>query len=418
MTAVTPPEAPVTAGWQYTGILSALALGSQPDPYPAYRQVRELGVFLPGEIAGGRITLVTGHAAGSAALAHPAIGHGYRDGVSYRGTVEDGLGSLLRADPPDHGRLRRLVGRAFTPGVVASLAPGITATADELLDAALDQGEVDAVTAFTRPLPLRVMCRLLGVPDADEVLFGDWADALTRGLDPRPMLSAQENAARQSATVAFEAYFRDLLADRRATPREDLLSRLVAIHDEDGDALTETELLELCTLLLVAGYETTVNLLGAGILALAAHPAALAALRSDPDLIGPAVEEMLRYDPPVQVIGRTVLADVEIGGQELTQGDGLLVLVGATNRDPAAFDEPDDFRIDRFAGSGRARRHLGFGVGIHYCLGAPLARIEAELTFRALLRRVRNVTVVPEDVTFRSQIVVRGVRTLPLRLAA
>lgn len=430
MTASTPAPAPPTApaprasvvpdtgGWEYSGVMSALALGRQPNPYPCYQVVRERGVFLPGEIAGGRVTLVTGHAQASAALAHPGVGHGYRDGVSYRGTMEDGLGSLLRADPPDHGRLRRLVGRAFTPGVVAALAPGITETADDLLDEALAQGEVDAVTAFTRPLPLRVMCRLLGVPDVDEPLFGEWADALARGLDPRPTLSEQENAARQSATVGFEAYFRGLLADRRAHPRADLLSSLVAIHDEDGDALTETELLELCTLLLVAGYETTVNLLGASILALADHPAALAALRADPTLIGPAVEEVLRYDPPVQIIGRTILADLAIDGHELTQGEGLLMLVGAANRDPAAYDEPDTFRIDRFTGTGRARRHLGFGIGIHYCLGAPLARIEADLALRALLRRTSAITVARDQVTFRSQIVVRGVRTLPVRLTA
>ncbi|CAO5153800.1 Cytochrome P450 [Frankia sp. AiPs1] len=408
---------PETSDWRFTGILSALAVSSRPDPYPHYHEVREISAFIPGELVGGRILLVTRHAEASAVLAHPAIGHGYREGIAFRGEVTDGLGSLLRADPPDHGRLRRLVGRAFTPSVVATLAAEISATADTLIDEALSHGEVDAVTALTRPLPLRVMCRLLGVPDADEALFGGWADALTRGLDPRPLLSPQENAARAEATIAFEAYFRDLLAQRRAVPREDLLSRLVAIHDEDGDALSTDELLELCTLLLVAGYETTVNLLGAGILALVRNPDALAALRADPTLIGPAVEEMLRFDPPIQVIGRTVLTDTEIGGQALTRGEGLLVMVGAVNRDPAAFDEPDRFQVDRFAGGGRARRHLGFGVGIHYCLGAPLARVEAELVFRALLDRVGSFSL-NGDVAFRRQIVIRGVQQLPVRLTA
>ncbi|MCK9897140.1 cytochrome P450 [Frankia sp. AgB32] len=414
MTAVVEPE---TSGWQFTGILSALAASRLPDPYPCYEVVRRAGTFLDGELAGGPVTLVTGHAEGAAMLAHPAFGHGYRDGVAFRGKVEDGLGSLLRADPPDHGRLRRLVGRAFTPSVVAALVPHITATVNALLDDALEAGEVDAVTALTRPMPLRVMCRLLGVPEADEAEFGGWADALTRGLDPRPLLTPAENAARNHATTAFDDYFRELIARRRVQPRDDLLSRLVAIHDDDGDALSERELLELCTLLLVAGYETTVNLLGGGILALVRNPDQLAALRADPALVGPAVEEMLRYDAPIQFIGRTILGDAEIGGRAFARGDGVIVAVGAANRDPDAFDEPDRFRVGRFAGGGRARRHLGFGAGIHYCLGAPLARVEAELAFRALLSRVGSFSLADGDVTFREQIVIRGVRSLPLRLS-
>ncbi len=413
MTTAVEPE---TSAWQFTGVLSALAASQLPDPYPCYEVVRRAGTFLDGELAGGPITLVTGHAEGAAMLAHPGFGHGYRDGVAFRGKVEDGLGSLLRADPPDHGRLRRLVSRAFTPSVVAALVPHITATVNALLDDALEAGEVDAVTALTRPLPLRVMCWLLGVPDADEAEFGAWADALTRGLDPRPLLTPAENAARNHATGAFEDYFRELIARRRAQPRDDLLSGLVAIHD-DGDALSEQELLELCTLLLVAGYETTVNLLGGGILALIRNPDQLAALRADPTLVGPAVEEMLRYDGPIQFIGRTILADAEIGGRAFARGDGVIIAVGAANRDPTAFDEPDQFRVDRFAGGGRARRHLGFGAGIHYCLGAPLARVEAELTFRALLSRVGSLSLAADEIIFRQQVVIRGVRSLPLRLA-
>jgi len=406
-----------TPAWRFNGIMSALVTSRLPDPYPCLRVVRETGSFLTGEIAGAPVTLVTTHAEASAVLAHPAIGHGFRDGVSYRGSAEDGLGSLLRADPPDHSRLRRLVGRAFTPSVIAGLVPEITTVLDELLDEALAAGEVDAVEAFTRPMPLRVMCRMLGVPDEDEAEFGGWADALTRGLDPRPTLTPAETDARARATTAFDEYFRRHIAGRRAEPRDDLLSALVGIHD-DGDALSGPELLELCTLLLVAGYETTVNLLGGSILALIRNPDQLALLRDDPALVGPAVEEMLRYEPPIQYIARTALADVEIAGHAFQRGDGMILLTGAANRDPAAFDDPDRFLVTRYAGGARARRHLGFGVGIHYCLGAPLARLETELAIRALLRRVRTMTLLDDTVAYRQQLVIRGVRSLPLRLAA
>lgn len=416
MTVVVEPE---TSGWRFTGVLSVLAASQLPNPYPCYAEVREAGTFHSGEIGSSPITLVTTHAEASAALADPAVGHGYRDGVSYRGTVRDGIGSLLRADPPDHGRLRRLVGRAFTPAVVATLASQVTGTMHALLDDALatvrDHGHVDAVAALTRPMPLRVMCQLLGVPDADEATFGGWADAMTRGIDPRPLLTPEEHTARAEATDAFHDYFRAQLDRRRAEPRDDLLSRLVASHD-DGDALSESELLELCTLLLIAGYETTVNLLGGAILALLAHPDQLAALRADPALIAPAVEEILRYDPPIQFIARTVLADTEIGGRRFTRGDGLVIAVGAANRDPAAFDDPDSLRLTRFADRTGTRRHLAFGSGIHYCLGAPLARVEAELALRTLLSRVDTLALAGA-VTYRRQIVIRGVRTLPLHLA-
>lgn len=398
-------------------VVAAVTATRRPNPYPRYRQIRKAGTFIEGEIAGRPITLVTRHAEASALLADPAVGHGYTDNITYRDGVTDGIGSLLRADPPDHTRLRRLVGRAFTPAVIDALAPAITALADELLDVAVEQGEVDAVQALARPLPLLTINRLLGVPASDEKLFGGWADALTRGLDPEYLLSDEEKAACRHASAEFDGYFRDLIAQRRREPREDLLSRLVAIHDQ-GDALSERELTELCTLLLIGGYETTMNTISGGILALARNPEQLAALRADPGLIGSAVEEMLRYDPPVQFIGRTVLADTGIGERRFARGDGLIMLVGAANRDPDVFDEPDRFLVDRYAGAARARRHLGFAAGIHYCLGAPLARLEAGIAFRALLSRASSFEVLPGPVVYREQIIVRGLRRLPLRLHA
>ncbi|ABW10868.1 cytochrome P450 [Parafrankia sp. EAN1pec] len=400
-----------------SAIIAAVTATRLADPYPRYREIREVGAFIPGEIADRTVTLVTRLAEASAVLAHPAVGHGYTDGINYRTGMDDGLGSLLRADPPDHTRLRRLVGRAFTPAVIEALAPEVTSLANVLLDEAIERGEIDAVAAFARPLPLRLISRLLGVPAADEEEFGGWADALTLGLDPHYLLTDEAKAACNRAAVEFDAYFLDLIARRRKEPRDDLLSRLVAIHDR-GDMLAERELLELCTLLLVAGYETTANLISGGILALTRNPGQLAALRADPALVGPAVEEMLRFDPPVQFIARTVLADAEIGGRPFARGDGAIMMIGAANRDPEAFDEPDRFLVARHTRSDRTRRHLGLGVGIHYCLGAPLARLEAEIAFRALFSRTSSFALAEDTVAYREQIVVRGLKRLPLHLSA
>ncbi|MEX5636891.1 cytochrome P450 [Parafrankia sp. FMc2] len=404
------------------GLVGAMTATRLADPYPRYREFREAAAFVPDEMAGRTITLVTRLAEASAVLAHPATGHGYGAGISYRGVAEDGLGSLLRADPPDHTRLRRLVGRAFTPAVIEALVPEITSVAHTLLDQAIDQGRIDAVASYARPLPLRVMCLLLGVPTADEELFGGWADALSRGLDPAYLLTVADKAACNTATAAFDDYFRDLIVRRRREPRVDLLSRLVEIHD-DGDMLTERELLELCTLLLVAGHETTVNLISGGILALLRNPDQLADVRADPWLVGSAVEETLRHDPPVQFLARTILQDADIAGYRFTRGDGAVIMIGAANRDPAAFAEPDRFLAARHTSSAGARRHLGFGVGIHYCLGAPLARLEADIAFRALLKRTRSITLAEDSpaggaLIYRPHIILRGLASLPLHLSA
>ncbi|ONH51684.1 cytochrome [Frankia sp. CcI49] len=398
-------------------IMEAVTATRLPDPYPRYRQIRERGAFITGEIGGRSATLVTRLAEASAVLSHSAAGHGFSDGINYRAGMRDGLGSLLRADPPDHTRLRRLVGRAFTPAVIESLAAEVTSLANELLDEALERAEIDAVTAFARPLPLRTICRLLGVPAADEEEFGGWADALTRGLDPYYLLTEEEQATCHRAGKAFDAYFVDLIARRRAAPQDDLLSRLVALHD-DGDVLSERELLELCALLLVAGYETTANLIASGVLALVRNPDQLAALRADPGLVGSAVEEMIRYEAPVQFVARTFLTDAEIAGRSFARGDGAILMLGAANRDPEAFEDPDRFLAARYTGSARTRRHLGLGVGIHYCLGAPLARMEAEIAFRVLLSRTRSFVLAAETLAYRPQIVVRGLSELPLRLSA
>src|SRR5581483_3283679 len=262
-------------------------------------------------------------------------------------------------DPPDHTRLRGLVSKAFTPRVVESLRPRTQQVVDQLLDVALETGEVDLVETFAYPLPVRVICDLLGVPHQDHERFKAWSGVLARGLDPDFLLTAEVIEARGEAILQFSQYFFELLAERRRAPGDDLLSGLVAAED-GGTVLSEGELLATCILLLVAGHETTVNLIGGGVLALLRHPDQWARFRGDPVLSRTAVEEMLRYVSPVQLTGRAFLEDCEFGA-----GDFAMLLLGSANHDEAEFDEPERFDIGR-----NPNPHLGFGFGIHHCLGA------------------------------------------------
>jgi len=398
-------------------LLAAFQAARRLDPYPAYHAIRESDPLPGAEVAGRRITLVTRHSDAAVVLQSPAFGHGYRENISpFRpaGDPDDGLESLLRTDPPDHTRLRRLVSGTFTPTALTALAPEITAYASTLLDAALAAGEIDAVTALAAPVPMRMICRLLGVPASDETAFGEWAAILIRCIDPDFLLTPDDIAQRRWAARELDDYFRDLIARVRADPGDDLLSQLVATHLEAG-ALTGSEVLALCAVLLVAGHETTVNLLAGGILALARHPKAAALARAEPGLVPAAVEEMLRHDSPVQFIPRTALRDIEVGGYEFRRGEGALVLVGSANRDPDVFDEPDRFLVTRYAGATPAARHFSFGMGIHYCLGAPLARMEATIIFRLLLDRTSDIELT-EEPAYRDQSVIRGPRALSVRL--
>ncbi|SNQ51494.1 Cytochrome P450 monooxygenase PikC [Frankia canadensis] len=416
----TTASAPHAAGDAGSPVLAAFAAARENDPYPAYRAIRAEDPLPGTDLGGHRITLVTRHGDAGTVLSDPAFGHGYKDRISpFRpdGDADDGLESLLRTDPPDHTRLRRLVSRAFTPAALAGLAPDLTVYVNDLLDAALAAGDVDAVAALARPVPLRMICRLLGVPAVDEQIFCDWAETLIRGVDPDFLQTPEEIAARRRAARELDDYFRELIARLRARPGDDLVSRLVSVHLEQ-DALTGTEVLALCAVLLVAGLETTVNLISGGIRALALHPEQAALLRSDPSLVPAAIEEMLRHDPPVQFIPRTVLADTELDGRPLRRGDGVLVVTGSANRDPDVFDDPDRFLVTRYAGVTPAARHHTFGLGIHYCLGAPLARMETEIIFRLLLVRTRDLTLPPGEPTYRNQSVIRGLATLPLHLVA
>ena len=288
---------------------------------------------------------------------------------------------FLFRDPPDHTRLRGLVSKAFTPRVVESLRTRTQEVVDELLGAAMEVDRVDLVEEFAYPLPVRIICDLLGVPLEDQDRFKVWSGALARGLDPDFLLSPEVIAARAEGVLQFSQYFFELLAERRANPGDDLLSRLVQVED-GGTVLSEGELLSTCILLLVAGHETTVNLIAGGALALLRHPDQCEKFRTDPELTRSGVEEMLRYVSPVQLTGRALIEDCEFGGVELAAGDFAMLLLASANRDPAQFEDPDRFDISR-----NPNNHLGFGFGIHHCLGAPLARMEAQVALTSLVDR-------------------------------
>ena len=255
------------------------------------------------------------------------------------------------------------------------------------------------------PLPVIVIAELLGIPPADRETFHDWSTALAASLDPLVFEEAHIRAT--NARDALHAYLRGIIAQRRRQPREDLISALVAV-EERGDVLSEPELVVMCSLLLIAGHETTVNLIGNGMLALIEHPAALEQLRSHPGLIQSAVEELLRFDSPVQLTGRIASQPVELGGQTIAAGDWVLPLLGAANRDPLQFAEPDRLDLER-----NPNPHLAFGRGIHFCLGAPLARLEGQIAIGALVQRFSKLELAGQPLR-RDQITLRGLSALPV----
>jgi cytochrome P450 len=314
--------------------------------------------------------------------------------------------SMLFLDPPDHTRLRALVQQAFTPRALEALAPRIREIAEHLLDQIVDPTAFDVMEALARPLPMIVMAELLGVPTGDHAQFQTWSHQRARVLEPTMTAREQEEA--DQAAHALDAYFLGLIKQGRGEPRDDLISALVAV-EAAGDKLTQDELLVMLRLLLVAGNQTTTNLIGNGLLALLRHPDQLQLLRSDPSLIPGAVEELLRYDGPVQVDGRTALAEMEIGGRHIQKGQGIVLLIGSANRDPEVFSQPDRLDISR-----QRPNHLTFGRGIHHCLGAPLARLEARIVFETLLERFVEMHMLTADPLFRDNVVLRGLMALPV----
>ena len=316
---------------------------------------------------------------------------------------------MLFRDPPDHTRLRALVSRAFTPRVVEAMRPHIQEIVDGLLDRVEGARGMDVIEDLAYPLPVTVICEMLGVPTADQDVFKQWSADIARSLDASILPAGSEVITRgQEAGDALREYFRSLIVVRRKSPQPDLLSALIAA-EEQGDKLSEPELVATCVLLLIAGHETTVNLIGNGLLALLRHPAELRALADDPALIQTGVEELLRYDGPVQRTGRMTMADVEIGGRQIPKGSIVAAVIGAANRDPAHFADPDRLDVAR-----RENRHIAFGFGIHFCLGAPLARIEGQVAIGTLLHRMPALKLVSDTPEWRESSVLRGLKTLPV----
>jgi cytochrome P450 len=324
--------------------------------------------------------------------------------------VPPGLGlSMLDRDPPDHTRLRGLVSKAFTPLALEGLRPHIQQIVDGLLDEAQRRGSMDLIEEFAYPLPVRVICEMLGVPVKDHERFKQWGLDIARGLDAIMLPPDSEVAVRSIAgRRALSNYFRELIAERRAAPRDDMLSALIAA-EEAGDKLNEDELLATCILLLVAGHETTVNLIGNGTLALLRHPAELRKLRENSALITTAVEELLRFDGPVQRTARIPSEDITIGGVTIGKGEMVMPFLGAADRDPAQFPDPDRLDITR-----ADNRHIAFGLGIHFCLGAPLARMEGQIAINTLLARLPRLALATDRPKFRQSLTLRGLETLPV----
>ncbi len=387
------------------------------DPYPLYRKLRDEGPLLDYRLGDVPLTLVTRYAECAEVLTGNDWGHGYSAGISpFRDGAAAIPGSFVRMDPPEHGKYRALVSKAFTPRAVADLVPVATGVVSDLVDKAVAAGRLDVLNDLAVPLAVAIIPgRLLGGDVADGPLFRAWQLAIAHGSDPDALLSPDVIAARGTAAMECLGHFAKLIAAKRVSPTPDLLSDLVAVRDRDG-VIEEPELYGLSLLLLVAGMETSINLIGNGMLALLRNPAQLALLREQPELIAPALDEMLRYDAPTQFTIRVALQDTVVGDREFKRGSGVIVMTASASRDERVYDNTDAFDVTRYAGRNPARKHLGFSLGLHYCVGAPVARIEAEAAFRTLLERTSDITLDVPDVEYRPSLIHRGIRELPVRL--
>ncbi|WP_039803763.1 cytochrome P450 [Nocardia araoensis] len=387
------------------------------DPYPAYRRVRDAAALFPYAFGDVPVTLVTRYEECAAILTGADWGHGYGAGISpFRDTTAAIPGSFVRMDPPEHGRYRKLVAKAFTPRLMAEMVPVAGQVVREIVDAALARGELDVLDGLAVPLAVAMVpVRLLGADPADGPKFREWQLAIARGSDPDSLLGPQDVAARTAAAVECMGYFARLVQRKKENPTPDLLSALVAAS-ADSDRLTEPEVIGMALLTLVAGMETSINLIGNGMLALLRNPDQLALLRDQSELIVPALDEMLRYDAPTQFTIRVALADTVVGEHRFRRGDGVVVLTASAGRDDRVYPDADRFDVTRYAGNHPARKHLGFSLGIHYCVGAPLARIEAEAAIGALLARAPKLAPATDAIEYRPSLIHRGIVSLPVTL--
>ncbi|MFB8003345.1 cytochrome P450 [Nocardia sp. NPDC056000] len=392
------------------------------DPYPLYDRIREQGPIRLGKtpvvvLSSHRdCTTILRHRAAAVERHHASIPLGptpVHDLAGDRAGELSGTASMLFRDAPDHTRLRKLVAKAFSPAVVRGLEPRITAIADAALDRAAEREEFDLVADLAYPLPITVICELLGVPLEDEPRLRGWSMQLARALDPISATGAgrPDPGEMVRANNELHDYFEELVRHRRTRPGEDLLSALIAA-EESGDALTHGELIATCALLLIAGHETTVNLIANTALTLLRHRYHLAILRTAPAFVTSVIEESLRYDPPVQLVPRIAREAIALPDIDIAAGDLVVLLLAAANRDPEVF--PDPHRFD----PARGDRHLAFGLGQHFCLGAPLARLEAAVALRCFARRIRDPRLIDEQPPYREHVTLRGPARLPLSFAS
>jgi cytochrome P450 len=390
----------------------------QVDPYPTYRTLLTKDPFHRTMLGGGRV--LSRHRDISAVLRDSRF---LVDGRKQPGwekrraeaikqgamsEADDAFPSMLGLDPPDHTRLRSLVNKAFTPRTVESLRPRVEAIIEEHLDAVAGAGRMDVIRDLAYPLPVMIIAEMLGIPTEDRARFKAWSDEAIRGIG---IGNVEDMRRSNKAQNELREYFATIVEERRREPREDLLSALVAA-EQDGEKMRLGEVYSMAILLLVAGNETTTNLIGNGLLALLRNPEQFHALRDDPSLITTAVEELLRYDSPVQATGRFPLEDVDLGeGRVVKGGQQLFLLLAAGNHDPDEFHAPETLDITR-----QENKHLSFSNGIHYCLGAPLARLEGAIALSALTQRFPDMRLASERLEWGDNIILRGLKSLPVVL--
>lgn len=412
---VDPEELDLTQpGVAEMALFSPLAPRVRSNPYAIYRRLRETD---PVHFSPFGTCLLTRYDDAVSVLRDKRFSVQHRDYVDLEKAESSVLGDsfgpspnerdlsnvMLFIDPPRHTRLRTLVNKAFTPRVIERLRARVTEVVDELLDEAEGGNGMDVISALAYPLPVRVICEMLGVPAEDQTRLRGWSRSIAPILDP--IVTAEAQAGIEEAESHLQPYWDALIEERRGAPRDDLLSELIRAEDE-GHRLDHEELRSTCNLLLIAGHETTMNLIGNGLLALLRHPDQIEKLRTTPELARDAVEELLRYDSPVHLTARTATEDVEVGGVPLPRGQLAIIAIGGVNRDPLHFEDPDTLNIER-----HPNPHVAFSAGPHFCVGAGLARLEAQLAFPRLLERLPSIQLAAEP-EYRETITLRGLKEL------